>query len=560
MADDIYIDPLDKLLLSKSIHPLSSEENQQIVRIQNLNISDFTEDEVRFSVINPIVKILGYDKDKNFSVDLGRSLKVFGRRRAPDFKLNLWERDFWLIEAKKPASRKSFESKVLRQAVEYSIIPEINAALVVLCDGDIWEVYDREVDLNEPILRIEKRNLVRDFHLLRKLLEPMQIFFFQKRRIIRHLDKAFDLEFNLSRVNEFKSLIDRRLEAKARTVLENHRTVYQKDTEDQVQAVEKADHEELVESYFFDEPRKRIYPAAIRRLVENSHHSSFSTMHRIFPDYPRDVNDAYFAQALIYLIRLQEKRETVEWIPAWLAQGGTQSDVKLDKVITFLLGQCLSNFEGIKDYRIILAAYNAIRRINKVMMIGDMELRRRGVEHYALARYLMPEISWSQVVASPEASLLHFIDNFSRLGIREFVRSHRGARGNFLTTSAYENLKQIWHAEKTLLNGFESYIALRADRSLGDTKSVEWCGLGYDDLGHMTLCLLNKIDGWKERALKLYKPSIEALAKMGSWSAKEYLSLPLETDVGSISDDELAERFFFGDVGLYRDLRQMYSK
>jgi hypothetical protein len=39
----------------------------------------------------------------------------------------------------------------------------------------------------------------------------MQVWFFQKRRIVRLLDKVLDKEFNMNRVEEFSALVERRL-------------------------------------------------------------------------------------------------------------------------------------------------------------------------------------------------------------------------------------------------------------------------------------------------------------------------------------------------------------
>jgi hypothetical protein len=38
------------------------------------------------------------------------------------------------------------------QAIEYAVHPNINAALVVLYDGIIVEIFDQEVSVTEPIL------------------------------------------------------------------------------------------------------------------------------------------------------------------------------------------------------------------------------------------------------------------------------------------------------------------------------------------------------------------------------------------------------------------------
>jgi hypothetical protein len=46
------------------------------------------------------------------------------------------------------------------------------------------EIFDREVDITKPVLRVAKADLWRDFDKLRKILEPMQVWFFQKRRVV----------------------------------------------------------------------------------------------------------------------------------------------------------------------------------------------------------------------------------------------------------------------------------------------------------------------------------------------------------------------------------------
>jgi hypothetical protein len=96
--------------------------------------------------------------------------------KFPDYKFHLWRENFWLIEAKRPlAGGIKFGYDDLAQAVEYGIHPEINAALIVLCDGLITEIFDREVSLIKPVLHVEKCNLARDFDKLRLLLEPIAV-------------------------------------------------------------------------------------------------------------------------------------------------------------------------------------------------------------------------------------------------------------------------------------------------------------------------------------------------------------------------------------------------
>ena len=121
--NDIYGQPLsfERLQQFKALAPLASDSLAELVRIEQLDISDFNEAEIRANVIDPIVRILGYQKGTDFSVDLGRQLKILEKSRFPDYKFNLWDADFWLIEAKRPRhGQANFGYEDLAQALEYA--------------------------------------------------------------------------------------------------------------------------------------------------------------------------------------------------------------------------------------------------------------------------------------------------------------------------------------------------------------------------------------------------------------------------------------------------------
>lgn len=67
------------------------------------------------------------------------------------------------------------------------------------------EVFDREISVTEPVIRMPRDRLAAEFDKLRHLLEPWQMWFFQKRRVVRLIDKVFNREFNMNRVEEFKN-------------------------------------------------------------------------------------------------------------------------------------------------------------------------------------------------------------------------------------------------------------------------------------------------------------------------------------------------------------------
>jgi len=95
-------------------------------------------------------------------------------------KCALWEENFWIVEAKKPRSdrkRESFEYAVFAQALEYAVHPKTNAALIILCDGDLFEVLDREEDVANPICDSGRSELLDNIDNPCSLRSPWQVWF-----------------------------------------------------------------------------------------------------------------------------------------------------------------------------------------------------------------------------------------------------------------------------------------------------------------------------------------------------------------------------------------------
>lgn len=559
-GDDIYKKPLSfsDLQLFKALTPLAPKELEDLERIERLDIADFSEQEIRSYVIDPIVRILGYEKGTDFSVGLGKRIKFLDKNKFPDYKLNLWQENFWLIEAKRPGSTDSFGYADLAQAIEYAIHPEINAALVVLCDGRKIEVFDREVSVTEPVLHIRQEHLTRDFDKLRHLLEPWQVWFFQKRRIVRLIDKVFDKEFNLQRIEEFRSLIERRLIAKRGIVLDNFRRNVKSDAEEQERHIRSAPIEELVNVHFFIEHNHRETDILVDTLVARSEPNSFKVLYKIFPDHPRDANDTYFGHALAYLMALSEKHATVNWLPSWLAPSG-QSHANLEAAVQLLLKQCLSYFEDDEARRAVLLTAAAFRRISKLLILSNEAEWRMGEALHFLERYQGPELSWSQIVASPERHLIGSMDALTVVATHQFVIQCRSERGEFKSEVAKLRLKELWKLERELLKSIGNYPKLRKERNLGELRMTEAADVTYDGLGHLTLCLMARFSRWTAYALKQHRPLIETLASLGSWKAHELLGDELNKQLAPVTSIELAERFFCGDVSNLEALRAGYA-
>lgn len=559
--NDIYAQPISfqSLQQFKALTPLPTEAVAELTKIAGLDIADFNEAEVRSYVIDPIVRILGYEKGTAFSVDLERRIEFLGKVKIPDYKLNLWQEDFWLIEAKRPRiEMESFGYDELAQAIEYACHPKINAALVVLCDGHKIEIFDREMSVTEPVLHLDRANLVRDFDKLRLLLEPWQVWFFQKRRVVRLVDKVFDKEFNLGRVEEFKRLIGGRLNGKRTLFLENFRRNVKPDHDDERRHIASAPVEALVDVHMFIERSIPTTRTLIDALVARGQPGSFNVLHRIFPDRPRDASDMFYAHACAYLMAFGRHQKSVQWLPDWLSSD-RNGEENVAEATRNLIRACLTYFEGDEPRRVIQLAACALRRVSKVILMSNEAQWRTAEALHFLHRYEAPELSWNQIVASPEGQVLGMLTSASLTATYRFVAAHKDEQGVFQTETAKLQLRTIWKLERTLLSAIPDYPTLLKERALGEFQMTEASAVTYDRLGHTLLCLLPPFPEWKDYILKEHQKELSTLAEIGSWSARELLGIEKTAKIEPPADEFLADRFFLGDVETLRFLRAKYT-
>ncbi len=523
-------------------------------------VSDFNEAEVRSFVIDPLVKLLGYSKGSIFSVDLEKQIAFIDVNKFIDYSFTLWTEDFWVIEAKRPRSGEHFEYKDLRQALEYATHPEVNAALVVLCDGNKLEIFDRDTSIQSPILSIVRSELLERFDQIRALLGPWQVWFFQKRRILRLLDKVFDREFNLARVDEFKSLIERRLDSKRHIVLENFRSqIDSNESADKLEKIfESAPAIELVDVCFFFtysvSATSKLIDTLIMRSTKRGR-DEFFTIDRIFPNEPKSVNENYFMNALWFLMALHAKRASISYLPSWLSYSRTDLDGAIQKLISL----CLSSFDSDPARKTILLAATANRRTLKLVNILDEQLNRAGVISHAIERHSAPELSWAQIVTSPSRHTLQSIDSSSIAATNLFVKECSGIHGKFYLEIAKTKLRSNWLEEIKMLADNPNYLKLRGERDLGELFPTEACNVVYDYLGHCCLCAIERFPVWKQYTIQKHNKEINMLAMLGSWQAKTWLGIDLMEEIPKAEDKLVADRFFFGELNIFESLSRGYG-
>lgn len=70
----------DGLLLHKNIEPLCDTHIEELREIERLDVTGFTEADVRAEIIDPIVRILGYKKNQFSSVDREKHISFLGKK------------------------------------------------------------------------------------------------------------------------------------------------------------------------------------------------------------------------------------------------------------------------------------------------------------------------------------------------------------------------------------------------------------------------------------------------------------------------------------------------
>lgn len=551
------------LLHSKAPRPLTPEQIAELERISKYDVSTYSEEDVRAEIIDPVIRVLGYAKETYFSTQREKHLKVADGDLFIDYRMTLWSQAFWVIEAKKVKRKPlKFTSAELQQALLYAVHPEIDAALVVLCDGRVFEVYDRDESVTQPAARVEVKKLPEQFHVLQALLGPWQAWFFQKRRALKVASRVLQLEMTPGRIEEFSDAMQRRVQDARATVYDNWRKVKPSTDEDAQwrSALEKASIRDIVATEFFSGQTARGLGVVAKSLVDKAKPGAFELMYAMFPDHPGNLNDHYVAQALRTLIEFHKSGGDASWMPAWL--GAQQPGANLEAPIKQLIALSLTAFEAAPEFRAVLQFAACARRLSKISMALIPTLAQLGHIRHQQVRHFFDEFDYAQFMSTPEGHNLRQLDVHAYLLTERFVHGctdKQQFRGRFNLNRAHTLLNDSWNAERLLLSDGADYWRSLDGRGLGgEVHPTEHNWVDYDSLGHIVLCVLKDIPDWREYALANHRDDIQRIAACGSWAAREILVIAQDAQLPRLPDTESAKRFFDGDIALFTALRDAY--
>lgn len=558
--DSDRLSVIELLRTSKALEPISDSVRRELERIQTLDVSSYSEADVRAEVIDPVVRALGYQKQTSFSVVREKHLKIGDGNVFADFSLTLWEEDFWVIEAKRvKREAPRFVKDEIQQALMYASHPDINAALMVLCDGRMFHVYDRERDLEEPVVKVEVSNLVRDFDQLRALLSPWQTWFFQKRRILHLVDKVFDREVTLQRLEDFRNVVDRRLANKRQAVLENQRALAAANPDERVERLKNFPNADLIDGHLMWPLSRPDIHVIGETLVGRFAGNDFPILHRLFPDEPKPATSSYWGHALYFLMKLEETHQEIGWLPSYLASASRTRPLNVSDAVKRLLEYCLTCFHRDMPHRLCQLYSAGARRIAKQLVVTLPQTAALGRQSHAVAMHLLDEIDLSRFFSSSEGHTIGLIDRLQVDVLDRFIALCKQRGHGFDIATATQNLRDLWATERALLGDGERYRVACNGRNLGEVFPTEADCVLHDFMGHLTLCIVGDFPKWKEYVLENHFPEVQTLVQLGSHAARTLLGMEVDAPAASPNLSQVADRFFLGDIGTLTALAKGYG-
>jgi len=571
----LFLEAINLQEISKytPLNDLTDEQKSRIQEIQNLNIDNFSEADVREEIISPILRLLGYSAAHPiFNVTRERNIRFGDIFNFPDYRLLLWQKNFWVLEAKKPIKRKRFSGKHVLQAFKYGAHPDIKAGLVALCDGRKFSVYDIDENLSEPVLHFKLNELSENFGRLRLLLSPWNIWFFEKRRALSSVASIFSSEVNFGRAEEFMDNVRQTLFALRPQIMANFRNL----TEDSDRSdwIRKQDANMIIGNVFYEWGNMSTYYASSQRLVELYLAGDFSIPQKLFPTKPKRINEFYLTRVLHFLLVLQTtEHELLENLPGFnylpkeaLIFSDGKSD--LSSIIRSWAHLCVTNFTDWPMINVLLNASYTAGRLATLFAISNATYSNAAEQEHVSKRYYFGELEPIQRFASPQTSLLNIIANMAdRLSVKfsmdnTLTHKDRFEGDYFKYASAVVTLKSFWKLEQDLLIKLDgNFSTLINEKRIGRLGLPPNPGIRFDELGNLALWISQDFKHMEEFWKKNHPSELAFLANTHSGSAKKILDIDIKThSADTIDDDIFANYFFLGETDLWRSIYDEYEK
>jgi len=472
--------------------PLTKNELEELKRLTILSFYGWTEADIREEFVVPLLKLLGYRKELDYSVSREESFRLnplflqIGRDRIKlDYICSVRKQRFWIIESKpgkllKDDTYPKLLLEDIAQAHFYSMHPDIDAKYFVVTNGWLLDLYDRDKfnERMEPILSIKHTELEREFLKLDSYIGASQIIFTLKSKILKDIENTLRSEVYIDRLDEFVDAVKLKVSKVRPIVLDNFRRnakiqkdIIEKEFND---FLLKEDLDFIVSSLFMSNPPAiNLYKTsriAAERFINEPSAKQYLFLHRLLLKEPRAVLYPYYYYVLVFLIEL--KKLGMKVLP--------YNNIDINKQIADWIELSLFHFWNLPAQRYLWAFEGLIGRVIIRMIYTSQDTRESIYNITKLGKYFMKEevAAWQGPV---EANyVIHIIEHktitiLSKL-VDEFMTN--GKLKVKMINQEFERFSNIVNQIELATN--DEYQSIR--RELGDS----WGELRFYDSMNLT--------------------------------------------------------------------------
>lgn len=438
---------------------LSESEKEILKNLSELDFSDYTEADIREEYIVPIMSMLGYSKNKDYSISREESfnlneafINVGSKRVRLDYIFSIRKKYFWLVDAKSgKRGSPEIQKEDVYQAYFYSIHPEVNCIYFGVCNGWYFNLYERDSfdDFADPIISIKSEEIARRFLELDRYIGITQIIPMLKKRLLNQIEKVLSSEIVEERLEEFKTQVNYSISRIRPQVLENFRENMKKIREEEKerrkhylsslggwQAIDTLFETSQTFQELYD-TSKIVYECDEFQRYQGAHGLLMSNL---MLEELRPVSYWYFVNIVFFLCYLVN--EDVEYINYGI---GGHVKTSVQDHLNYWVKEVYTRFENRRDIRLLTIFEGEVRRFIKHILVMTREARN-GISKVVLEeKYYIPEEELSGIVVCEARTILQIMNRYAKISLSHFVdRFYKHRKINdTLVIEEVETLKRL---------------------------------------------------------------------------------------------------------------------
>lgn len=490
-----------ELHIAKRLPPLSDLDKDRLNKLAKLPLHKYREADVREEFLAPIIELLGYERGKDRDVlredvqALSPAYVMLGSHKYKlDYKFVVWKQGFWLLEAKSaecsdPDKPPNITPEDVGQAFAYALHPHVDAPYYAVSNGWWFNLYDRDGESQEPILKISQSELPAKFDELRKVLHAEQITFHLKHRLLRRIEQVLGADVSLDRSDEFLREVSHVVNKVRPRVLENFRTVckHNQDIEAYwIKSLETARPYQLVETVLGSAVSLGDLAKVGNKIAEcvlavpNSG-DTYLTLSKLLVEVPRPVLLHEHINSLYVLAVLAKRGGDMEVAFPQSTLPRAKSPLPLKSIFAGWAEILLTHFEKRPELRFLWVAEALLGRFAKRVAVCNEAGRRGIIEMTDFQRYSLPEDLLATVTACPASNLIAMVTNTQMVVLGNLISELFDRKNRrFLDAKAKQVYEEIYKQEQKLIHATPNY------RKLLDELGSEWGELMFFDSINVT--------------------------------------------------------------------------